>query len=95
MIQGEDEQLQQVEDSFGVFTDKYPIIVELGLDLAALVKQKINGETARDKVVLMRKSIITDLGINVHELTLKIIRVLDHADDTLFVLKVRRQLKEF
>jgi hypothetical protein len=36
---GEDEQLQQVEDSFGVFTDKYPIIVELGLDLAALVKQ--------------------------------------------------------
>lgn len=41
MIQGEDEQLQQVEDSFGVFTDKYPIIVELGLDLAALVKQKL------------------------------------------------------
>ncbi|MCZ2969130.1 flagellar biosynthesis protein FlhA, partial [Acinetobacter baumannii] len=71
MIQGEDEQLQQVEDSFGVFTDKYPIIVELGLDLAALVKQKINGETARDKVVLMRKSIITDLGINVPGINFK------------------------
>lgn len=38
MIQGEDEQLQQVEDSFGVFTDKYPIIVELGLDLAKTCK---------------------------------------------------------
>jgi hypothetical protein len=29
MIQGEDEQLQQVEDSFGVFTDKYPIEARL------------------------------------------------------------------
>lgn len=26
MIQGEDEQLQQVEDSFGVFTDKYQLL---------------------------------------------------------------------
>ncbi|MCP8968869.1 flagellar biosynthesis protein FlhA [Ectobacillus ponti] len=62
---------KQVEDSFGVFTDKYPIIVELGLDLAALVKQKINGETARDKVMLMRKSIINDLGINVPGINFK------------------------
>ena len=52
MIQGEDEQLQQVEDSFGVFTDKYPIIVELGLDLAALVKQKINGKQLVIKLFL-------------------------------------------
>lgn len=71
MIQSDEDQLQKVEDSFGVFTDKYPIIVELGLDLAALVKQKINGETARDKVVLMRKSIITDLGINVPGINFK------------------------
>lgn len=61
----------QLDDSFGVFTDKYPIIVELGLDLAALVKQKINGETARDKVVLMRKSIINDLGINIPGINFK------------------------
>ncbi|MFX3622705.1 MAG: flagellar biosynthesis protein FlhA [Ectobacillus sp.] len=67
----EEENTNQVEDSFGVFTDKYPIIVELGLDLAALVKQKINGETARDKVVLMRKSIIHDLGINVPGINFK------------------------
>ncbi|MEI4830609.1 flagellar biosynthesis protein FlhA [Bacillus sp. FJAT-53711] len=71
MIQSDDDQIKKVEDSFGVFTDKYPIIVELGLDLAALVKQKINGETARDKVVLMRKSIITDLGINVPGINFK------------------------
>ncbi|PHA01909.1 flagellar biosynthesis protein FlhA [Bacillus pseudomycoides] len=71
MIQSDDDQMKKVEDSFGVFTDKYPIIVELGLDLAALVKQKINGETARDKVVLMRKSIITDLGINVPGINFK------------------------
>lgn len=71
MIQSDEDQMKKVEDSFGVFTDKYPIIVELGLDLAALVKQKINGETARDKVVLMRKSIITDLGINVPGINFK------------------------
>ncbi|PEA53518.1 flagellar biosynthesis protein FlhA [Bacillus pseudomycoides] len=71
MIQNDEDQIKKVEDSFGVFTDKYPIIVELGLDLAALVKQKINGETARDKVVLMRKSIITDLGINVPGINFK------------------------
>lgn len=52
MIQGEDEQLQQVEDSFGVFTDKYPIIVELGLDLAALVKQKLTGKQRVIKLFL-------------------------------------------
>ncbi|MFD3445983.1 flagellar biosynthesis protein FlhA [Microbacteriaceae bacterium 4G12] len=67
----EDGGAKKMEDSFGVFTDKYPIIVELGLDLAALVKQKINGETARDKVVLMRKSIINDLGINIPGINFK------------------------
>lgn len=38
MIQGEDEQLQQVEDSFGVFTDKYPIIVEPRLRFSSTCK---------------------------------------------------------
>lgn len=55
----------QESDSFGITRDKYPIIVELGLDLAALVKQKIDGETAKDKVMLMRKSIVADMGVNV------------------------------
>ncbi len=52
-------------DSFGITCDNYPIAIELGLDLAALVKQKVNGETAKDKVVLMRKSIVADKGVNV------------------------------
>jgi flagellar biosynthesis protein FlhA len=71
MIKSEGDGGKPLEDSFGVFTDKYPIIVELGLDLAALVKQKINGETARDKVILMRKSIINDLGVNVPGINFK------------------------
>ena len=78
MIQG-DEQLQQVK----ILYDKYPI-VELGLDLAALVKQKINGETARDKVVLMRKSNYYDLGINVPGINFKDNTSFSHADDILF-----------
>ncbi len=47
------------------------LLSELGLDLAALVKQKINGETARDKLFLVRKSIITDPGINVPGINFK------------------------
>jgi len=66
ILQGEAQpEHHQESDSFGIARDKYPIIVELGLDLAALVKQKVNGETAKDKVVLMRKSIVADMGVNV------------------------------
>lgn len=45
--------------------------MELGLNIAALVKQKMNGETAKDKVVLMRKSILQDLGIGVPGINFK------------------------
>ncbi len=47
------------------------MVVELGLNIAALVKQKMNGETAKDKVVLMRKSILQDLGIGVPGINFK------------------------
>ncbi|MBF2518707.1 flagellar biosynthesis protein FlhA [Listeria marthii] len=57
--------------AFGAAREKFPVVVELGLNIAALVKQKMNGETAKDKVVLMRKSILQDLGIGVPGINFK------------------------
>lgn len=62
---------EEQNQAFGAAQEKYPIVVELGLNIAALVKQKINGETAKDKVILMRKSIMQDLGIGVPGINFK------------------------
>ncbi|WP_099222073.1 FHIPEP family type III secretion protein [Listeria costaricensis] len=64
-------QEEEHQQAFGASQEKYPVVVELGLNIAALVKQKVQGETAKDKVILMRKSIMQDLGIGVPGINFK------------------------
>lgn len=65
MEQEEAAQKEDAGDNISVHTKTFPILVEVGMDLIPLIKQKKDGQTARDKVNLMRRTIAKELGIRI------------------------------
>lgn len=54
-----------VDESLGIYQENNPILVEIGVDLIPLITQKKDGVTAKDKIKLMRKSLLKDIGLKV------------------------------
>lgn len=61
----ETEDDDEVEEQLGVYQENNPILIEVGVDLIPLITQKKDGVTVKDKIRLMRKELLKDIGLKV------------------------------
>lgn len=65
------EENEEADENLGVYQETNPILIEVGVDLIPLITQKKDGVTIKDRIKLMRKELLKDIGIRVPAVSIK------------------------